>query len=105
MQPDLARFLETFDWPGNVEQLRDCIKAMVSAATSESLSAADLPANISRGIEGPGGPQRVRTLADLERMAVMRALEERKGNRTRTAQSLGISVRTLQRKLKKWRVH
>jgi DNA-binding NtrC family response regulator len=41
-------------------------------------------------------------LEDLERAAVERALEQHRGNRTRAAKSLGISVRTLQRKLKAW---
>ena len=42
------------------------------------------------------------SLEDLERAAVERALEQHRGNRTRAAKSLGISVRTLQRKLKTW---
>jgi hypothetical protein len=42
------------------------------------------------------------TLEDLERAAVEQALREHQGNRTHAAKSLGISVRTLQRKLKVW---
>ena len=42
------------------------------------------------------------TIEDLERQAVEQALEQFDGNRTRAAESLGISVRTLQRKLKSW---
>jgi DNA-binding NtrC family response regulator len=41
-------------------------------------------------------------LEDIERAAIERALEECRGNRTHAAQALGISVRTLQRKLKAW---
>jgi DNA-binding NtrC family response regulator len=44
------------------------------------------------------------SLEDLERVAVERALELHRGNRTHAAKTLGISVRTLQRKLKAWRV-
>lgn len=43
------------------------------------------------------------SLEDLERRAVERALEQHQGNRTHAAKTLGISVRTLQRKLKSWR--
>jgi DNA-binding NtrC family response regulator len=43
------------------------------------------------------------SLEDLERAAVERALEQHHGNRTHAAKTLGISVRTLQRKLKAWR--
>ncbi len=44
------------------------------------------------------------SLEELERAAVERALEQHAGNRTHAAKTLGISVRTLQRKLKAWRV-
>ena len=44
------------------------------------------------------------SLEELERAAVERALEEHHGNRTHAAKTLGISVRTLQRKLKAWRI-
>jgi DNA-binding NtrC family response regulator len=44
------------------------------------------------------------SLEDLERVAIQRALKQHHGNRTHAAQELGISVRTLQRKLKAWRV-
>jgi len=47
-------------------------------------------------------PEVASTLADLERIAVLRALEQHHGNRTRAAMALGISVRTLQRRLKRW---
>jgi hypothetical protein len=50
------------------------------------------------GIQIPPGT----TLEDLERAAVEQALRENQGNRTHAAKSLGISVRTLQRKLKAW---
>jgi hypothetical protein len=50
------------------------------------------------GIQIPPGT----TLEELERAAVEQALSEHQGNRTHAAKSLGISVRTLQRKLKAW---
>lgn len=52
------------------------------------------------GIDIPAGT----SLEDLERAAVEKALEQHRGNRTHAAKTLGISVRTLQRKLKAWRV-
>jgi DNA-binding NtrC family response regulator len=50
------------------------------------------------GIDIPAGT----SLEDLERAAVEKALEQHRGNRTHAAKTLGISVRTLQRKLKAW---
>jgi DNA-binding NtrC family response regulator len=52
------------------------------------------------GFEIPPGM----SLAEIERRAVQLALDQHHGNRTRAAASLGISVRTLQRKLKAWGV-
>jgi DNA-binding NtrC family response regulator len=52
------------------------------------------------GIDIPAGT----SLEDLERAAVEKALQQHRGNRTHAAKTLGISVRTLQRKLKAWRV-
>jgi DNA-binding NtrC family response regulator len=52
------------------------------------------------GFEIPPGM----SLAEIERRAVQIALDQHHGNRTRAAASLGISVRTLQRKLKAWGV-
>lgn len=54
----------------------------------------------SSGFEIPPGM----SLAEIERRAVELALDQHHGNRTRAAASLGISVRTLQRKLKAWGV-
>ena len=54
----------------------------------------------SSGFEIPPGM----SLAEIERRAVELALDHHHGNRTRAAASLGISVRTLQRKLKAWGV-
>jgi DNA-binding NtrC family response regulator len=56
--------------------------------------------NDAHGLEIPGGT----SLEELERAAVEKALEQHSGNRTHAARELGISVRTLQRKLKAWRV-
>ncbi len=105
IEPELMRFLETFDWPGNVRQLRNCLESMVVMADKSVLSLSDLPVSIipadrrsSFGLRIPTGT----TMDDLEKAAVIQALERCHGNRTRAAESLGISVRTLQRRLQTW---
>jgi DNA-binding NtrC family response regulator len=100
----LLHFLTGYEWPGNVRQLRNCIESMVVLARGKLLTLDDLPATldsdplIGNGRLGPGG----KSLRDLQRVAVEQALAEHSGNRTRAAEALGISVRTLQRKLKAW---
>ena len=103
-EPELMRLLEGYDWPGNVRQLRDCLRSMVCLARTERLTAGDLCPSARRG-SAWAEPSRLRhekRLAELERMAMVEALEQHGGNRTCAAEALGISVRTLQRKLKKW---
>jgi DNA-binding NtrC family response regulator len=106
IEPELARFLETYEWPGNVRQLRNCLESMVVMAHGAKLALDDLPATIAQGaraaqdVEVPPGT----TLEELEHAAVEQTLHQFRGNRTHAAESLGISVRTLQRKLKAWEI-
>jgi DNA-binding NtrC family response regulator len=100
----LMHFLETYEWPGNIRQLRNAMESMIVLARSNRLGLEDLPATLdadpllSNGHFMAGG----RSLKDLQRAAVEKALGDHNGNRTRAAEALGISVRTLQRKLKAW---
>jgi DNA-binding NtrC family response regulator len=104
LEPELLRFLARFDWPTNVRQLSDCLETMLALSQGDTLTLDDLPAGLddqafrASGMYFPAGM----SLAELERSAVEQALAYCGGNRTRAAQLLGISVRTLQRKLKTW---
>lgn len=104
---ELQQFLMRYEWPGNVRQLRNTIENMVVMGKQNPLSIEDLPAYLSGN---PAAP-RTRTsndegqLQDLERSAILSALDRFQGNRTRAAEALGISVRTLQRKLKMWQTN
>jgi DNA-binding NtrC family response regulator len=107
LTPDLSDFLQTYSWPGNVRQLRNCLESMVVLARDETLTLDDLPATLE---QVPNGGRTLRlpagtTLQELEREAVEQALEQCGDNRTHAAESLGISVRTLQRKLKSWGIN
>ena len=100
----LLEFMQNFPWPGNVRQLRNTVENMVVLARGNTLSLDNLPP----GLEGDPLLTDNRmgaaatSLRALQRTAVERALAECNGHRTRAAESLGISVRTLQRKLKAW---
>ncbi len=100
----LMHFLTTYEWPGNVRQLRNCVESMVVLARGNMLTLDDLPATLDSDPLLSGGrlPPIGKSLRDLQRVAVEQALAEHSGNRTRAAEALGISVRTLQRKLKAW---
>lgn len=95
-------FLMKYERPGNVRQLRNAIETMVVMSHNEELTPEHLPNYLSGGKVGPSEliSQIPGTLEDLERVAIQHALKRSMGNRTHAAQNLGISVRTLQRKIK-----
>jgi transcriptional regulator with PAS, ATPase and Fis domain len=103
--PELMEYLRTYDWPGNVRQLRNCIESMVVLGRSQTLTMDDLPATVRGGALSPQPDVTFpanKTLAEMEKLVVVDRLDSHNGNRSHAAHSLGISVRTLQRKLKKW---
>jgi DNA-binding NtrC family response regulator len=105
MDNQLEEFLAQHDWPGNVRQLRNSIESMMVLADSRPLTRDDLPAMVRERQHRPENLLDLpidMTLEELERAAIRQSLRRFDDNRTRAARSLGISVRTLQRKLKKW---
>jgi DNA-binding NtrC family response regulator len=104
IDPELKEYLETHDWPGNVRQLRNCLESMIVLAGGDTLTLKDLPTMVENDFTVPNRvsiPPETK-LEDVEREALIQALEQNDGNRTHAAESLGISVRTLQRRLKSW---
>jgi DNA-binding NtrC family response regulator len=99
----LLNHLVHYYWPGNVRQLRNTIHSMVVLARGDLLTLDDLPPDIVNPKEPAVIQERSsRDLEMIERAAILSALKKHSGNRTRAAAALGISVRTLQRKLKSW---
>jgi len=98
--------LMQYGWPGNVRELRTAIEHAVVLCRSEKIMRRDLPPNV----RGNGAAQaavdaaRLLTQNDLtvqeaEKQLIIRALKESNGNRTLAAKKIGISRRTLHRKL------
>ncbi|HXI84505.1 MAG TPA: sigma-54 dependent transcriptional regulator [Verrucomicrobiae bacterium] len=102
LTPEALNVLLAYDWPGNVRELRNAIEQMVVLARGERLTVRDVPA----GIRGVADLTKINvvhagmTVEDAERQLIIQALKETDGNRTRAAQRIGISRRTLHRKLK-----
>jgi len=105
--PEAMELLQAHPWPGNIRELENCIlrlALLVPRAVAE-------PPDV-RPLLGAAGPHRqqagassaatVRPLEDLEREAIVAALDHFEGNRTTAAQALGISVRKLQYKIKEY---
>ncbi len=94
--------LTAYPWPGNVRELENVIERAVVLATRDRITVADLPPGVRTGEVMPmsGELAEPRSLEELERRAILAALERHHGNRSRTAKELQISLHTLWRKLK-----
>ena len=125
IEPAALKKLETYPWPGNVRQLRNAVEKMVVLASGPRLTVADLPVEITEGGEretGNGKTENGRTdngqgtedrresvphlapptLAETEKAQILAVLDECRNNKSKAAERLGISRRTLHRKLKEW---
>ncbi len=101
---DCQQALISYDWPGNIRELRNVIERMVVLARQERLTVRDLPAHMRKGADEPA-PVAVMpnmSLEEVEKNMILRALDAHQGNRTKAAEQLGISRRTLHRKLNEY---
>ena len=102
LTPEAMNLLLAYDWPGNVRELRNAIEQMVVLARGERLTVRDVPAAIRGGADLTkiNVVRAGMTVEDAERQLIVQALKETDGNRTKAAQKIGVSRRTLHRKLK-----
>jgi transcriptional regulator with PAS, ATPase and Fis domain len=96
--PGALQALRSHQWPGNVRELRNAVVKAALMAEGGEIDLADLPAGIAG--ETAGRAITGRTLDELEQQAIFEVLSETGGRQDRAAQILGISQRTLIRKLK-----
>lgn len=97
--------LQNYAWPGNVRQLRNVLEGIIVTASRETIDLPDLPETIRAAQATSPAIPRVTpgiTLEELEKEAIRQTLSQNDGNRTWTATQLGISLRTLQRKIKEY---
>ena len=102
----LERF-QAYRWPGNVRELRNTLESMMVLADGEVMTEKDLPERVAAGSTPSILPREIPTgltMEELEKLAITKALDQCAGNRTHAAGRLGISVRTLQRKLRQYEV-
>ena len=98
LTPNALQALCSHQWPGNVRELRNAVVKAALMAEGDEIGLSDLPA----GIGGDTAPRMItgRTLDEMEQQAILKALSETGGRQDRAALILGISQRTLIRKLK-----
>ncbi|RKY24440.1 MAG: sigma-54-dependent Fis family transcriptional regulator, partial [Planctomycetota bacterium] len=103
---EARRLLMSYDWPGNVRQLRSALENMVAMAQGERLTVEDLPAEIYAppGQAFAGDLQELAgiSLEQAEKQLISNTLKMVSGNRQQAANILGIGERTLYRKIKEY---
>jgi transcriptional regulator with PAS, ATPase and Fis domain len=105
IESEAVSLLQHYEWPGNVRELQNIIEravvlesepGVIRAQTIEPWLKNNHTAPVAEGLAG-------RPLADIEKQVILSTLQQFKGHRVRTASALGIGVRTLGMKLKRWR--
>jgi DNA-binding NtrC family response regulator len=99
---EALKSLLTYPWPGNVRELENAIERAVVMCPEQEIGSEYLPSRtgnsaVEMGILVPGI-----TLDELERMAILQALEAASGSTAKAAEMLGISRRKIQYRLKEW---
>jgi two-component system nitrogen regulation response regulator GlnG len=107
--PEALARLRSYSWPGNVRELQSVLKQALLQARGEVLLPLFLPDRVPLPAQNNKAHDTARfhagtTLSDLERSAIQDCLIETEGNRNRAAQLLGISPRTLLRKIRVYRL-
>ncbi len=100
--PETLSLLQAYRWPGNVRELHNVVERALILTDTDEVTVDDLPGNLrhDRARDLSELTKHRPSLADLERDYIDRLLEEFGGHRARVAEVLGISDRTLYRKLK-----
>ena len=107
VSPEVMRRFQSYRWQGNVRELRNVLEQMMVLAEGEFLTERDLPDQIAESAAMAPNPSEIPTgltMDELEKLAITKALDQCAGNRTHAANRLGISVRTLQRKLQQYKL-
>ena len=107
LSPAAAKRLLTYAWPGNVRELQNCMERAVILTSYTEITVDDLPERIqayrpSQVVIACDDPTELVPLEEVERRYIVRVMESVNGNKTLSAQVLGIGRKTLYRKLEQY---
>ncbi|HZD40521.1 MAG TPA: sigma-54 dependent transcriptional regulator [Terriglobales bacterium] len=101
-----ALFLD-YPWPGNIRELKSVIESAVMVADGDYITIADLPMNLQQYATGHSneiGTRAIKNMEEGEKTLIEEALRQTNGNKAKAAEALGISTRTLYRKIEKFAI-
>ena len=105
---DALRLMLNYDWPGNVRELENCIERACTTCSLPTIHIADLPTQLRNFLAQAKPPipasdgETITSIAELERQAILHAIEMLQGDKLEAARRLGIGKTTLYRKLKEY---
>lgn len=106
LSEDASKALVGYEWPGNVRELENCIERTWALSSSMNLNFPDLPTYIKNSHETKKVVEpttsKILPLVDVERKAILEAIEQLRGDKLLAARLLGIGKTTLYRKLKEY---
>jgi DNA-binding NtrC family response regulator len=105
---EAMKLLQLYDWPGNVRELENSLERAVAMSPGPGLQAVDFPPHIrtiALRTVSPSKQARILPLAELEKQAILEALQQLNGDKLMTARALGIGKTTLYRKLKEYGIN
>jgi DNA-binding NtrC family response regulator len=105
ISPEAMRMIYSYDWPGNIRELINCIESAVVLSSNEYINAKDLPPYLSYAHERSAAIEGYKpTLYEIEKKVILDTLNSVGGNKAEAAKVLGIGLRTLYRKLEQYGV-
>lgn len=100
IEPKARAALYAYEWPGNIRQLRNCLESAVVMSSDDIIRLSDLPEHVREAEQTAAIRVQIgTTLAEAEKHIILETLAAYKGNKSKTADILGIGRKTLHRKL------
>ena len=109
IESEAQRMLQRYQWPGNVRELQNIIERATVLETEPGVVRSDDARAVGAGAFSAAAATPAaadlagKPLADIEKQVILTTLQQFKGHRIKTAGALGIGVRTLGMKLKRWK--
>ena len=100
ISPDAMEIINSYEWPGNIRELMNCIESAVVMTLGDQITVDSLPPFITMERKPLTKDKAADNLFEIEKEAILNAMNKTRGNKAEAARILKIGLRTLYRKLK-----
>lgn len=94
--------LISYDWPGNIRELRNVIRRITALASKDNITESELPEEINKSVDKNSDLNNPKKLETMEKKHIKKIIKKCDGNQVKAAKILGIHRNTLRRKLRKY---